>query len=219
MNIMYGVIAAVGVGGVAFMYANRQPADVYAMPVNQVYAQLANVDFGSDIDETNGHGQQVVRTARGNGSNQLTWTESGGRINFECRLDLQPWEDDEAKTQITVTCQGPASVSQGPTSGMAHKYRRSRVIERIDATLTGREYSPARAGATSDEWPGDGVDGSIGAAADSMGELGRAVERRVNERENGGPPEEARLRAMMRQEEVRQMQQAASQNQQSEDAH
>ena len=200
MNIMYGVIAVVGVGGVALMFANRQPADVYAMPVNEVYARLANVDFGSL-----GEGERTlntVKTARGNGTNMVTWTERGDMAGFECQLGMRPWEEDTNNTLVSVTCAG-GGAGDGAAAGMVHNMHRNEVIERIDATLTGRQFSPERAGAAAEGWPGDGVDGSLGAATDRAFEMQNEMQQMRREVNNmpesqSNAAREAQVRAMQR---------------------
>ncbi len=144
-----------------YVFVEQKPADVFDMPVKDAYAKLTQVDFGP-LSE----GQKVLNTVNrisGNGQNRVTWTQQGDMARFECAIDLAPLPDDAAKTHVKVTCEG-GGAGDGAAAGMVHNMHRNGVIERIDATLTGRPFDRAKIGSTASRWPGDGVDGSLATA-------------------------------------------------------
>lgn len=162
MKIVAGVGFLAVAGAAIYFFAAPQPADVYAMPIQEAYAKLVAVDFGemSDGEKT----LDTKKTASGNGTNQVTWVHRGDMAHYECVMGLRPLADDAEKTHVTVTCSG-GGAGNGAAAGMAHKYFRNSIIERVDATLTGRPYDKELArGATAYRWPGDGVDGSLATA-------------------------------------------------------
>ena len=163
MKIIAGIGFLALAGGAVYFFASPRPADVYPMPMQEAYAKLVGVDFG-EMSE----GQKALnttKTARGNGVSKVTWISQGDMSHRECDLDLRPWEEDAAQTHVTVTCKG-GGAGEGAAAGMAHNLFRNGIIERVDATLTGRAYDKQlAAGATAYRWPGDGVDGSLGKAA------------------------------------------------------
>ena len=150
--------------GLLYIFVDQKPADVYDMPVQNAYALLVNPDFGDLSDGAKALNTQ--RSAVGNGRDKVTWRTSGSHSRRECALQLAPFEGDASRTHITVTCQG-GGAGEGAAAGMAHNMHRNRVIERVDATLTGRPFDPQRVGSTASRWPGDGVDGSYAGAVNS----------------------------------------------------
>ncbi len=167
MNFFAGAGFVAMAAGLLYVFVDQKPADVYDMPVNQAYGLLTSVDFG----ESSG---SVQRTSTGNGSNKVTWHTRGSHVGRSCELALAPFEGNAAQTHVTVTCQG-GGAGEGAASGMAHNMHRDGVIERVDATLTGRAYDSARAGSTASRWPSDGVDGSYGTAVATAIEMDREV--------------------------------------------
>ena len=157
--LMIGVaLAAV----VLYFFVRQQPADVYSMPVAEAYQKLSAIQF-----EPMSEGQKVLHTERsitGDGPGKLIWSEHGDMAALQCELKLAPLPKDAKQTHITVTCEG-GGAGDGAAAGIVHNMQRSRVIEHIDAALTGRPFDPKKAGATASRWPGDGVDGSLATAA------------------------------------------------------
>ena len=153
-----GAFLAVAAGSV-YMFGGQRPADVYAMPVPDVYRALSTVQFG-EMSE----GAKVLHTKNvigGNGHDKVTWLQHGDMAAFKCDMDLAPLPNDPQQTKITVTCDG-SGAGDGAAAGMVHNMHRNAVIERIDATLDQRAYSKEKAlGSTASRWPGDGVDGSL----------------------------------------------------------
>jgi hypothetical protein len=178
MNLPFIVMAVGTVATLGYVVGTRQPADVYAMPMNEVYAKLVKVDFGppegaEDVLHTK-------KTARGNGSNRVTWTQIGDMAAFECKMDLAPLPDDAAKTHVTVTC-GGGGAGDGAAAGMVHNMMRNAYIERVDATLTGRPFDKQLAvGSTASGWPDDGVDGSLATAQVKALEMDAEMRRQSN---------------------------------------
>ena len=162
MKIIAGTALLALAGGAVYFFASPKPADVYPMPMQEAYARLMAVDFG-DMSEGE-KALDTTKTARGNGVSKVTWVHHGDMAHYECDMDLHPWSEDAAQTHVTVTCKG-GGAGDGAAAGMAHNMFRNGIIERVDATLTGRPYDKQLAmGATAYRWPGDGVDGSLGKA-------------------------------------------------------
>ncbi len=159
MRILIGAVLAAAV--LLFFFVKRQPADVYTMPVAEAYEKLVSIQF-----EPMSEGQKVLHTERsitGDGPGKLVWSEHGDMAALRCELTLAPLPNDAKQTHVTVTCEG-GGAGEGAAAGMAHNMERDRVIEHVDAALTGRPFDPKRAGATASRWPGDGVDGSLATA-------------------------------------------------------
>lgn len=153
------IAAAVATGTYAFL--NRQPADVYSMPVEQVYGKLAAVRARGGDGTFIG---AATISASGNGKDVVHWTSTAPHSARECTLKLARHQSDAAKTHVSVTCRG-GSLSDGAAAGMAHNLFRNAIIEKLDSTLNGRPFDPRRSmGATAASWPDDGVDGSYGTA-------------------------------------------------------
>jgi hypothetical protein len=127
-------------------------ADVYQMPLATVYDKLthANVSGGD-------HGifHQGVPTITGNGTDQVTWM---GR-STTCTLKLSAL--DANSTKVAASCgKSDSSADGADVLSWSSGQLRNRVIEAVDATLTGRAYDPDRAeeGQTAANWPADTVD-------------------------------------------------------------
>lgn len=167
MNMFTGAGLAALAACLLYIFVDQKPADVYDLPVDRTYALLTNVDFGEASD-------RVTRTSVGNGSDKVTWRTRGSHVSRSCMLDLAPFEGDAARTHITVTCDGGAA-GDGAASGITHNLHRNNVIERVDATLTGRPFDQDMAGATSSRWPSDGVEGGYANAVGRATEMDREV--------------------------------------------
>jgi hypothetical protein len=155
MRILIG--AVIVAAAAMFFFVRMQPADVYAMPVAEAYQKLSAIKF-----EPMSEGQKVLHTERsitGGGPDTLIWSEHGDMAALECELKLAPLPKDSAKTHVTVTCKG-GGAGEGAAAGISHNLQRNRVIEHVDAALTGRPFNAAKAASTASGWPGDGVDGS-----------------------------------------------------------
>ena len=150
MNLAAGTGLVALAGGLLWFFVEQKPADVYDMPVEQAYAQLSNVDFTAWGSEG--------RSSVGNGSDKLTWRSVSNIGLRECELKLAPYEGDAARTHIAVTCGGDA----GAEPSFSNHMFRNHVIEQLDATLTGRTFDKGKIGETSQRWPSDGVDASMG---------------------------------------------------------
>lgn len=162
MNLLAGgALVAVG-AGLFYFLVEQKPADVYDMPVSDAYSLLTKVDFGKRTEGE--QAAQISYSSRGNGRDKVFWGISGSHTRRQCDIQLTPFEGDAARTHVAIACQG-GGAGEGAAAGIAHNMVRNRMIERIDATLTGREYDVTRVGASSSRWPGDGVDGSLGTAA------------------------------------------------------
>lgn len=172
MNLWVGSGLIVTTAALLYIFVEQKPADVYDMPPAQAYSLLANVTYEPLNEGARAAG--IERATKGNGSDKVTWITQGSHVYRECTLQLGPFEDDAARTKVTVQC-GGGGAGEGAAAGMAHNLHRNNVIERIDATLTGRPYDLGRAGATASRWPGDGVDGSFRTAAKTAIEMDREV--------------------------------------------
>ena len=159
----FGGFAALA-GVLLFVFVEQKPADVYDMPVKDAYLKLSRVDFGELTRGQKAAG--IEYSVSGNGKNTVYWTTQGSHVRQKCDLMLAPLPDDAGKTHVTVHCAG-GSASAGAAAGMLHNSMRNTVIERVDATLTGRPFDKSRAGETASRWPGDGVDGSYGTAVNT----------------------------------------------------
>ena len=156
--------------GLLYVFVEQKPGDVYDMPVAEAYGRLSTVTLTEDGKGPYG---RLATNVAGNGSNQVTWSGSGAHASRRCALALKPFEGDAERTHVTVDCKGGGSPSDGAASGMAHNMHRNKVIELVDATLTGRAYDAAKVASTSSRWPGDGVDGSLGTAMRQSLEMDR----------------------------------------------
>lgn len=159
--LIFGVLIAAAVATVTYALMKRQPVDVYAMPMERVYAKLAAV-------HTKGGDGTFIGTApiapSGNGRDKVYWLSVVSHGARKCTLGLAPYPDDAAQTHITVTCKGGV-LSDGAAAGVAHNLFRNAVIEKLDSTLSGRSFDQRRSmGTTAASWPDDGVDGSYGTA-------------------------------------------------------
>jgi hypothetical protein len=174
-----GGFAAVG-AVLLYMFVEQKPADVYDMPVNQAYGLLADVKY-EPLSE-GAIAAEIERTTVGNGSDKVTWATRGSHVGRSCDLLLAPFEGDANRTHVTVKCAG-GGAGEGAAAGIAHNMHRNRVIERVDATLTGRPFDGNRVGATSSRWPDDGVDGSLGKAMGDALEMERDMHQLQQEME------------------------------------
>ena len=193
MKWFVGIVLLAATAGLLFVLVERKPADVYDLPVDRTYELLVNVDFG-ELSE----GQRAVelqRTSVGNGFDSVTWRTRASHVSRSCDLKLAPFDGDAARTHITVTCNG-GGAGEGAAAGMAHNIYRDSVIERIDATLTGRPFDSARAVSTSSRWPSDGVDGSYGTAVATALEMDREVREMQAEASRPRSPEEIHAEKM-----------------------
>jgi hypothetical protein len=133
--------------------------DVYPLSLHEAYKRLDAAQI-----EPSGDGVffRLETTVSGNSSDEVTWAAGGTYAVHSCVLGLK--KVDETHTHVAVDCKGN-SPSSGAAGGMEHAMIRNRVIEMVDATLTGRVFNPAYAnGVTAARWPGDGVDGSYAGA-------------------------------------------------------
>ena len=161
MKLLVGGGLLVGAAALLYVFVDRQPAVVFDMQVKDAYIKLTNVDF-CPMSE----GQvalNTVKKATGNGKDKVVWLQQGDMARYECAIDLAALPDNAAKTHVTVTCSG-GGAGDGAAAGMVHNMHRNGVIERIDATLTGRPFDSDKIGSTASRWPGDGVDGSLATA-------------------------------------------------------
>ncbi len=131
--------------------------DVYPLSMAEAYMRLNTVQI-----EPSGDGvfYGLETSVSGNSVDRVTWSASDAYAAHSCLLGLK--KVDVGRTQVTITCEGGS-----PTSGAAeHSMVRNRVIEMVDATLTGRKFDPQLAdGTTAWRWPGDGGGGSAANAA------------------------------------------------------
>jgi hypothetical protein len=156
MNLWAGLgVMVVGAGAVYF-FGGQRPGDVFPMPVSEAYAKLSNPSFASAPGKNPYNDKTIVN---GNGKDRVIWTNAQ-----RCVIDLKPAPKDADETLVAVNCNGGASLSDGAASGMVHNMMRSRTLEMVDATLTGRVFENGKVGSIAARWPGDGVDGSMGTA-------------------------------------------------------
>lgn len=153
------------IGGAALLLAGCGDGNVYDMPVSEAYAKLANLRVAPSGTGPFG---QLNTTTTGSGRT-VTWSASGSHAALRCVATLVPVE--EARTRVDLTC-GGAGAGSGAAAGMENNLIRKRVIEMIDAKLSGRPYDPQRAnGITASSWPADAAGhGNYGDA------VGKAVE-------------------------------------------
>lgn len=180
---LIGCTAAL-VGGSVLLSACSKP-DVYALSLSEAYKRLDAAQI-----EPSGSGVfgRLETTVSGNSADEITWSAGGSMSGHACTMQLK--KVDDSHTHVTVDCKG-GSASSGAAAGMEHALIRNRVIEMVDATLTGRTFDPARAGGiTAARWPGDGVDGSYAGAVSAaikmdsdMRKERREYEAAVRERE------------------------------------
>ena len=153
----YAALAAI-----VLMMSGCGKADDYAIPMSDAYKRLNAVNLQPS---ENGVFYQLETSVRGNSADEVTWEAGGSFASHSCRIALKPL--DAAHTHVSVNCDSSAPAS-GAAAGLEHNMMRNRVIEMVDATLTGGAFNPALAdGTTAWRWPGDGVDGSY---ADMVGE-------------------------------------------------
>ncbi|MFM9935741.1 MAG: hypothetical protein ACKVOL_06040 [Novosphingobium sp.] len=133
--------------------------DVYAVSLTEAYKRLDSAEI-----EPSGNGvfYTLDTSVSGNSADEVTWAAGGAMAAHSCTMRLK--KVDDTHTHVTVDCKGE-SPSSGAAAGMEHTMIRGRVIEMVDATLTGRKFDPSLAnGVTAARWPGDGVDGSYAGA-------------------------------------------------------
>ncbi|OCC23068.1 hypothetical protein MB02_12895 [Croceicoccus estronivorus] len=172
------VIAALTAGGLYYAISQRQPADVYALPVSDTYQRLRTADLMPGGKSFFG---MMAFSSAGDGRDTVTWTGDYSHSHRSCKIDMAPWVEDPAKTKLVVTCAGGA-LSDGAAAGMAHNMFRAAVIEKIDSTLEGRPFDEQLArGSTASGWPDDGVDGSLATARKNAIEMSREAARMQNE--------------------------------------
>jgi hypothetical protein len=178
MNIWAGTGFVALAGGLIYYFVDQKPADVYDMPVGQAYSLLYNVKY-----EPLTEGQvaaEIERSTSGNGTDTVTWETRGSHTRRSCDLKLVPFEGDAERTHVTVTCAG-GGAGEGAAAGIVHNMHRNGVIERVDATLTGRPFNSQQIGETSSRWPSDGVDGSLGGAINEAVEMDRDMRKMQRE--------------------------------------
>jgi hypothetical protein len=165
---MFAGVSLLGVTGVLlYVFVEQRPADVYDMPMKDVYAQLIKTDLG----EATAHPSMGLTTSRtGNGRDILTWKRSTAHFGQACTIKLAPFEGDANRTHVAIKCD-TGSAPAGAAIGMVHNMARNQNIERIDAALTGRAYDKDRVASTSSRWPDDGVDGSYATALKKAHEM------------------------------------------------
>lgn len=165
---MFALVGLAGVtAGLLYVFVEQKPADVYDMPVSEVYAKLIKTDLGEAESEPS---MKLNVSRTGNGKDNLTWQRSGPHFSQTCNIKLTPIAEDAERTHVAIKCK-TASGPAGAGIGMLHKISRNANIERIDAALTGREYNKDHAASTASRWPDDGVDGSYGAAVQKAHEM------------------------------------------------
>lgn len=134
--------------------------DVYALTTDEAYRRLSAAELEPSGDGVFG---RLETSVSGNSADEVTWAAGGAHAAYACRLGLK--KVDAAHTHVAVNCEG-GSPSSGAAAGLEHTMVRNRVIEMVDATLTGRAFNPQLAGGTTAwRWPDDGVDGSYANAA------------------------------------------------------
>lgn len=174
--------------GLFYMFVEQKPADIYDMPVLQAYALLSNAKF--EPMTQSGVAADLQRSASGNGRDTIYWSLTGSHVARKCEISLVPADGDEARTHVSVNCRGGAP-SDGAAQGITHNYHRNAVIERIDATLTGRPFDASRAAETAFLWPDDGVEGGYVSAAKKAVEMDREMRQMGSE---SAERKDARLR-------------------------
>lgn len=186
--VLGGVVAAVL--GVA--WANREDPNVYEMPVADAYARLTSAKIESSYSGVLGNRDISIS---GNGTDKVYWRASGAHAITRCQADLTP--EGSGSTRITAFCDGGAP-SAGAAAGMVHGLMRNRMIEHIDAAMTGRPFDRERAnGQTAGLWPKDvrQPDGSFGTAVNEAVKMDRDMKQMIAEVEKTG--QEMRVREEM----------------------
>ncbi|HYJ53221.1 MAG TPA: hypothetical protein VEW04_08610 [Allosphingosinicella sp.] len=139
--------------GAALLAGCTSDGNVYAMPVGDVYAKLAN--FRPEPSGTGPFGR-LSTNVTGSGGRQVVWSASGSHGGYRCTATLVPVETEQ--TRIDLSC-GGGGPSSGAAAGLEANMIRKAVIEMIDAKLSDRPYDPQRAqGSTAAFWPADVVD-------------------------------------------------------------
>ncbi|WP_295530313.1 hypothetical protein [Novosphingobium sp. Chol11] len=177
----------------ALLLAACSSPDDYPIGLREAYSRLNAVNIPPAGD---GVFFRLETTVSGNSADEVTWTARGPHAVYACRIGLE--KIDDGRTHVLVDCDG-GSPSSGAAAGMTHNLIRNRVIEMVDATLTGRKFNPKLAnGVTAARWPGDGVGGSYASAADpangmdaDMRKVVREAEASERERERDLLPERA----------------------------
>lgn len=152
VRLLIGTALAGVFAGALLMFSKPHQADVYAMPMATVYDKLTHA---SVTGGEHGVFHQGVPTMTGNGSDLVSWV---GKATT-CTFRLTPV--DAQSTKIAASCnQSGVDAENADVSSWASGELRKRVIEAVDATLTGRPYNPDRAeeGITASNWPADTVD-------------------------------------------------------------
>ncbi|GAC1416908.1 MAG: hypothetical protein NVSMB69_18230 [Novosphingobium sp.] len=141
IRVALGGVVAMGAVGSVYLFGFRPPPDEFALSRAQVYERLAAAPLHGKKDGVFGG---IPVDVHGNGFGELHW-DAGGQA---CTLGLARLSD--ASTRVAVFCKGIDSLSA--------EHLRDRVIEQVDATLTGRPFDPRKAdGATSYRWPAQPV--------------------------------------------------------------
>lgn len=152
--------------------------DVYAVSLHEAYKRL---DAAEIEPSGNGVFYTLETSVSGNSADEVTWEAGGPMATYSCSMRLK--KVDDTHTHVTVDCKG-GSPSSGAAAGMEHTMIRGRVIEMVDAALTGRKFDPALAnGVTAARWPGDGVDGSYAAAVGTALKMDSDTRRDLREAE------------------------------------
>ncbi len=137
IRVAVGGMVALGAVGSVYLVGFRPPPDEFALGRAQAYQRLATAPLRSKKD---GVFRGIPVNVHGNGLGDLHW-DAGGQA---CTLGLTRLSD--ISTRVAVSCTGIDSLSA--------EHLRDRVIEQVDATLTGRPFDPRKAdGASSYRWP------------------------------------------------------------------
>jgi hypothetical protein len=152
--------------------------NVYSMPAAEAYRRLASVRIEPSGSGPFGMLETIVTRSP---PHRVTWTgtqSGGGMGGYRCGLTVTPVDD--ASSRVDVSCNGGGAGS-GAAAGLESNLIRKRVIEQVDATLTGRDFDPRRAnGATAAGWPADVVDhGTLGDAVNTAREMDAETRRQT----------------------------------------
>jgi hypothetical protein len=143
---------SVNAGLVAAMFAlsGCSEPDVFPLSMSETYKRLNSADIQPSSDGMFFGLQTLVG---GNSADEVFWS-AGGSTEVTCTMHLA--KVDETHTRVGVSCKGDSPSDAAAVEKLYAKLR-SRVIEMVDATLTGRKFSPVLAnGVTAARWPGDG---------------------------------------------------------------
>jgi len=150
MISMRTISASAVLAAALFALSGCSEANVYPLSMAETYKRLSAAEIEPSKD---GMFFTLDTLVSGNSADEVTWSV-GGSAEASCTMHLA--KVDDTHTRIGVSCKGDSPSDAAAVERLYGKLR-GRVIEMVDATLTGRKFDPAAAlGRTAARWPNDG---------------------------------------------------------------